>query len=206
MGFLDDIFSAPRTTIGEVDGSPIVLDAAVRQVHSVEGAVSDHPVESGVDIVDHYRVLPRAVEIEGAISNSPLEALIPGATLVKSAIGLIQGDEEPALNAWAELNRFYDEAVVVEIVTSLQTYPNMVLTSLQVTRDASRSNGLFFTATAREGLFVDTVEGAAVAIPSTTQGQATKSAGKATNTTANASEDAGSSALLKSFQSFGLML
>ena len=137
--------------------------------------------------------------MEGVITNSPLTTGFPGASLVNSAIGLIEGDVDPSSNAWNELNRFFDEAVVVTINTSLTVYENMVLTSLDVTRDSSTTNGLFFTASAREILFVDTQEGAAIALPKTTTGQATKSAGKATNTAANGAQSNKASLLFKAF-------
>ncbi len=200
MAFLDDILGgASRLSIGESGGDPIVVDASVAETHSVAGEVSDHPVESGVDIVDHYRVLPRALQIEAIITNSPLTTGLPGASLINSAIGLIEGDTDPSSNAWEELQRFFDEAVVVTITTSLREYPNMVLTTLDVTRNSGTTNGLHFTTTAREIKFVDTEEGAAITLPKTTTGQATKSAGKATNTDANAAQSDKSSILFKTF-------
>lgn len=198
MAFIDDILGgASRASFGESGGDPIVLDASVSETHSVQGEVSDHPVESGVDIVDHYRVLPRALQIEGVVTDSPLTTGFPGASLVNSALGLINGDVNPSANAWNEFQRFFDEAVVLTINTSLKVYNNMVLTALDVTRNSGTTGGLFFTASAREILFVDTEEGAALALPTITTGQATKSAGKATNTTANAAQSNKASLLFK---------
>lgn len=206
MAFIDSILGGAKVTrIGETGGDPIALDCSVRENHSVSGEVSDHPVETGVDIVDHYRVLPRQVEITGVITNSPLSVEFPGASLINSAIGLINGDEDPSTNAWQEFNRFFDESVVLTIETSLKEYPNMVLTSLGVTRDVSTSNGLNFVAGAREVRFVDTEEGTALALPKEATGQAVKSAGKATNSTANDAQSKQSSALLKTFQKLGIL-
>ena len=196
MAFPDDILGgASRASIGEIGGDPIVLDASVSETHSVSGEVSDHPVETGVDIVDHYRVLPRGLQLEGVVTNSPLTVQYPGASLINSAIGLINGDVDPSANAWKELQRFFDKAVVLDISTSLENYTNMVLTSLDVTRNSGTTNGLFFTLTAREIKFVDTAEGAAITLPVVTVGQAKKSAGKATNTTATAPQATQTSAL-----------
>lgn len=206
MAFLDDILGgAQRLSIGEPDGDPIVVDASVREVHSVTGQVSDHPVEKGIDIVDNYRVLPRGIEIEGIVTNTPIVSGLPGASLVNSVVGLVQGDTDPASNAWNELQRFLDDAVVVTIVTSLRTYENMVITDLSVTRNVSQAQGLFFVATAREIRFVDTELGEAIALPTTPVGQKAKSAGKKTNAAANTAQGAQSSALLKTFQGFGVL-
>lgn len=206
MAFLDDILGgAQRLSIGEDGGDPIVVDASVREVHNVSGQVSDHPVEKGIDIVDHYRVLPRGIEIEGIVTNTPIVSGLPGATLVNSVIGLVQGDTDPASNAWNELNRFFDESIVLVIVTSLKQYDNMVLTDLTVTRNAQQAQGIFFTATAREVRFVDTELGEAIELPSTPVGQKAKSAGKKTNKAANTAQGTQSSTLLKSFQGLGIL-
>lgn len=201
MAFLDDILggSAERVSIGEAGGDPIVVDASVSENHSVTGEVSEHPVESGIDIVDHYRVLPRQIELEAIVTNTPIATGLPGSTLINSVIGLVNGDSDPSSNAWNELNRFFDEAVVLDIATSLKKYENMVLTDLQVVRNSATAQGLHFTASAREVRFVDTQFGAVLPDPVSALGQATKSTGKKTNEDANAKQSKQSSALYKVF-------
>jgi hypothetical protein len=208
MGIISDVASNifggfKRVSFGEVDGDPITLDASVREVHSVKGMVSDHPVETGVDVVDHYRVLPREVAIDGIVTDTPIVSGLPGATLVNSAIGFVSslgGADSPSINAWKEFQRFFDEAVVIEIKTSLEqeNYSSMVLTSLDVTRDTDTGQVLAFSAAAREIRFVET-EGGAAADPLGALGQAATSAGKKTNSAANASQASSSSALFKIF-------
>ena len=206
MGFLGDILGgAERVSIGEDGGDPLVLDASVREVHSVTGEVSEHPVETGIDIVDHYRVLPRKIQIEGVITDTPISTGLPGATLVNSVIGLVNGSEDPSANAWLELQRFFNDAVVVTIHTSLHDYTNMVLTDLSVTRNTSTAQGLHFTVSAREVRFVDTSFAAIAPDPSTVLGQASKSVGKQTNAAANSTQGPQSSALLKGLQAAGLL-
>lgn len=207
MAFLDDVIGltgSQLASIGEDGGDAIALDASVREVHNVAGHITEHPVESGVDIVDHYRVLPRRLEIEGVISNTPIKSSFPGEALINSVVGLIEGDTDPVSNAWSELQRFFDEAVVVTITTSLKVYGSMVLTDLSVTRTAGQGQSLHFNASAQEVRFVDTQSGAAIEIPKSPLGQKTKSAGKKTNTTP-AQQGQKSSTLLKSFQGLGLL-
>lgn len=207
MAFLDDITGgADRVAIGEPGGDPIIVDASVRETHSVSGQISDHPVESGIDIVDHYRVLPRKVQIEGVITDTPIATGFPGTTLINSAAGLINGDEKPSVNAWLELQRFFDKAVVVNIRTSLRLYENMVLTDLSVTRDTKTAQGLHFTVSGREVRFVDTEFGAILPPdPVSTSGQKEKARGKQTNTNANAEQATQSSAALKLLQGIGVL-
>ena len=201
MPLLDDIQGGfSRASIGETGLDPIVLDASVSETHSKAGELSDHPVETGVDISDHYRALPDGLQITGVVSNSPIAAGIPGESLLNSVVGLVNGDEDPSANAWQEFNRFFDDAVMLTITTSLKEYQNMVLTSLDVTRDVSTTNGLFFAMSAREVRFASTEEGEALTLPTITNGQKAKSAGKAPNSDANSADAVQSSAAVKIFQ------
>lgn len=50
----------------------ISLDASVNEVHRLSAIVTDHPVESGVNISDHVRPDLDRIEIEGVISNTPI--------------------------------------------------------------------------------------------------------------------------------------
>ncbi len=203
MAFVEDLIGhAARVSVGESGGDPIVVDCSVRETHSIDGQVSDHPVETGIDIVDHYRVLPRKVQLEAIISDTPLTTGFPGATLVNSVIGLVEGDKSPSLNAWEEFQRFFDEAVVVDVNTSLKKYTNMVLTSFAVTRDAATGQVLAFTLAAREIRFVSTAFGEAIELPSKSLGglgDKEKSAGKRTNDGANGAQKKKASTLFQTF-------
>lgn len=49
------------------------IDVTVREVHQVPAEVTRAPVEEGTDISDHVRLLPRTLQIEGVVSNHPIE-------------------------------------------------------------------------------------------------------------------------------------
>lgn len=51
----------------------IWLDVSVHESHDAEAEVSEHPVELGTAIADHIRPLPRTIEIEGLVTNHPIE-------------------------------------------------------------------------------------------------------------------------------------
>ncbi len=206
MAFLDDTpGSIRRVTIGAKDGDAIMLDASLREDHGPEGDFSDHPVEAGADIVDHFRVRPEQVRIEGVISDSPIVQGIPGPTLVNSVSSLLDGDTRPSLNAWSEFRRFFANVELVTIATSLHRYENMAIVSLKVVRDAKRAHSLYFTIAAREVRFARTSTGVAVEVPKEPEGQKTKSVGKVTNKAANAGESKKTSAAVKVFQGLGVI-
>src|SRR5262249_37783249 len=81
-----------------------------------------------------------------------------------------------AEEALTTLRRMKDETILVEIVTSVRSYKNMILTDLSVPRDASTGDALQFTATFKEIRIVETKQRKIVtAKPS---GQKKKSVGK----------------------------
>lgn len=180
--------------------SAIQLDAGIRELHAIEGAVSDHPVEEGIDVVDNYRVLPRAIEIEGIVSDTPLTTGVPFGTTINAVGAALAGDEKPSITAFENLNKFFNESVVVDITTSLDRYKSMVITSLMVDRDKDNANWLHFVLNAREIRFVTTESNSAFGIAKISQG--TGEAGKRVPKVANAAEEAKSKSLLAKLLSF----
>lgn len=51
----------------------IWIDVSIREQHDYAAEVSEHPVERGSAIADHVRPLPRTIEIEGLVTNHPIE-------------------------------------------------------------------------------------------------------------------------------------
>jgi hypothetical protein len=59
---------AANLTIGTV-----WIDVSISERHSLSAEVTTHPVERGTDIVDHIRPMPREIQIEGFVTNHPIE-------------------------------------------------------------------------------------------------------------------------------------
>src|SRR4051812_43565615 len=59
---------AANLTIGT-----IWVDVSISEKHSLSAAVTEHPVESGSNITDHVRPEPRVIQIEGLVTNHPVE-------------------------------------------------------------------------------------------------------------------------------------
>ncbi len=163
-----------------IGNDAIQLDCGIRELHELEGSISSHPVETGVDIVDNYRVQPRRVEIEGVITDQPIISGIPFGTTINAVGSLISGDTRPSLTAWAAFKTFFAEGVVVDITTSLDTYVSMGLSNLIVTRDALNFHWLRFTCNAEEIRFVSTETTSAfgIAAAAVPTGQATQKPGR----------------------------
>lgn len=67
MAVVDILFREP-------DGQllPLVLDAAVEEQHRANAQVTQHEVEEGVNIADHYRAERRVLTLDVRISDTPI--------------------------------------------------------------------------------------------------------------------------------------
>jgi hypothetical protein len=130
------------TTVGAVAG--VTIDATISEEHSSEADVTEHPVEQGSAITDHIRAKPRRLTLNGVISDTPLTAL-----------NFDPGTTDRPVQAWQELKRIQEQAELVDVVTSLESYYNMALESLSCTRDAQKGQALHFTASLREVIKAD---------------------------------------------------
>jgi hypothetical protein len=63
-----DIFFDQRPKLGHVQ-----VDLTTSETHSLTGELSDSPVEFGLDLSDHYRVMPELVQVEFLVSATPDE-------------------------------------------------------------------------------------------------------------------------------------
>jgi hypothetical protein len=118
------------------------FDASIVETFTKNAEVTDHPVESGADVTDHIRRLPREIEIRGWVSDNPI-VLFPSAEF-----GL--PPRSRAQDAYAELCRIMDEGQLVKVVTSLTELENMALTSINVSRDKDTGQILDATIGLRE--------------------------------------------------------
>lgn len=77
----------------------IWIDVSVREVHGSSAELSKFPVEDGADITDHVRLLPKQIEIEGIVSNQPIEmpgSHMDGVTASEAGFALDIATAEPS--------------------------------------------------------------------------------------------------------------
>jgi len=162
---------------GQLTIGDLTCDASVSEVHNTEADVTEHPVETGSDISEHYRKRPRMVSIDGIVTATPLETSFPGATAVSAVKSAISGDD-PVASARDLLNSYFDDAKLITIATSFNTYDNVALLSLKVTRGSRTGQAMHFSCTAKQLRIVDTRNASALAIPGTAGEAATTTAAK----------------------------
>ena len=103
-------------------------------------------MERGSDITDHDRNMPITLELEGIVSDRPF--------------GTLRTDREfdghkGSLLAFERLTEIRDDKEPVIIETSLDTYPNMMMMSLTVPRDAGTGESFRFSASFKQVTFID---------------------------------------------------
>lgn len=175
MAFFDTA-NRSRCVIGDVQ-----CDAEIRTVHGKEGQLTEHAVESGAPVTDHYRVRPDEVEIDAIVSDSPLNNIpIPGwGTVTSIGAALAGGDQTPSQTARDALEAYFDNAEIITIETRRRTYEQMVLTSLSYADEVANGNVLRFTVRARRIRLTDTATGVAIELPASPTHAKKKKAGAA---------------------------
>jgi hypothetical protein len=117
----------------------VELDATVSEMHVSEAEVTDLPVEAGTTISDHMRLRPKEIQVEGIITNAPVEFFASFREL-----------SDRAERAYQRLLDFQTKAERLEITTTLRSYKNMILTRVAVPRDKQRGNAVFVQLALRE--------------------------------------------------------
>lgn len=120
----------------------IELDASIEETHVSENEVTKFPVEQGVDITDHVRKQPDRVTITGIVTDTPILSLAPTRTTNLSTAR--------SIDAYGKALYMLAEAQLISVVTSLNTYSNMVIESLEVPRDSKRGHAVEMTLSLRE--------------------------------------------------------
>lgn len=140
-----------------IDGIP--MDLAEKEDHKLESAITDHPVESGVNITDHIRPVPRELTLTGVVvSNTPIGAIAQDPSR--------QGKNDFAGNTFRFLEDLWAHPRTVTVVTGLKKYESMGLKLLQVPREAKNAGGLVFSATFKQ-VVVKNNRRATVLLPAT---------------------------------------
>ena len=116
----------------------IDIDVSLSESHSYETDVTKNPVEEGAPICDNIINKSPKINIKGLCSPIKMEYL--GGMTSMSAKSFIQ-------NKWQKLLKLRDSKETLILYTGLDTYPDMIMTSLSTTRDISNANHLEFTAT-----------------------------------------------------------
>jgi hypothetical protein len=115
----------------------IELDASVEELHQSRARVTKHPVEEGADVGDHVVPEPDGLRITGLVSNHPIDVF-------DFETGTQDGRAE---TAYGQLLYLMNEKQPITVVTTLNTYDDMIIESVEVPRNARLGNTVRFSAT-----------------------------------------------------------
>jgi hypothetical protein len=114
--------------------------------------LTEHPVESGFDITDARIERPIGVTLECILTDTDLSARAVGTAALNDTLGY---------DSWKDKrDRLYeirDSSEVLDVVTPLDRYESMTITSLRVDQTPGTASALFFRVDLREVRFVSSI-------------------------------------------------
>ncbi|MDD5034859.1 MAG: hypothetical protein PHE55_08890 [Methylococcaceae bacterium] len=183
------IFGIQKAQVGIV-----MFDATLNETHSDTAEVTEHPVEFGADVSDNIRMMPATLELEGIVSSTPIVFLAsitaPSPLENKLQLYPTRSYDRPG-DAYDELRRaMREDGGGITVSTTLRTYENMAITSLEANRDAENGNVLHVSISLREVKKVSPLQYGLDMSPAVPQNPAQKAADNAGNLAAQQAEDA----------------
>ncbi len=138
------LFTEKGVIVGELS-----IDAVIEEIHTLSAKATEHPIEDGCNIADHIEHQPRALSLEGIISNTPLSLI--GVPLFQSASNFFRGiTNNQAESTFRALESMIEGNKTVTILTALNSYTDMVIENIIVNRNASSAECLRFSCTAKQ--------------------------------------------------------
>lgn len=162
LRFFKSSVGALQNDAGQLPPAYLSLDATPRETHTYANEMSSYPIEDGATITDFIRRVPEGLSIDGFITNAPVPYLEINQDPLSSGTQSANIDRvRPAFEMLLQLAGYKigelgkgvvipSEALLVDIVTGLRAYTNMVLIKLDVPRDATTGDALRFTAEFRK--------------------------------------------------------
>lgn len=146
------ITSGTNSRIGDV-----VIDASINEVIQYSSSITEHPIEDKTALSDHIFKQPLTVKIEGHITDTPIKimglfetplqknSLSSLISNIKTALPFHETDK-PSQQAYLALKALYTDRCLISVVTKLETFSDMAISSLNFTNDTDTGGRLSFAA------------------------------------------------------------
>lgn len=122
---------------------PVPIDVILEETHRSELEITRNPIEFGADVTDHAYVQPKRLSMRGAVASQP------------GSPGVLFGlPGTRAAGAWQQLLLLQSLREPFSVVTGLKVYSNMLIESLEATRDPEKAFILDFRAELIEVIIV----------------------------------------------------
>lgn len=109
---------------------PVAVDVVITEDHTAEIEITGNPIETGAEVNDHAYIMPKLLTLEVGARN--------------------------AAATYGQLVKFQETRQPFTIVTGLSVYRNMLIKSINATRDVEFSRILKCTVDLQEIIIVDT--------------------------------------------------
>lgn len=135
-------YRADGWSVGEIS-----LDLILTEGHSLNAAVTQHPVQDGSTISDHITILPRSGTMRVLISNFSLSTAegdekAGWQEIYEQGEAAQKNLPNRAADAWEKLKDLVKKRELVKAVTSLEVYEDVALTRVETTRDGETGDAL----------------------------------------------------------------
>src|SRR5690554_5200225 len=164
----------------EAQDTAITFDVTPSETHEQSAQISNHPVETGVDVTDHVRALPFTLNVNARLTATPM--------------GEAEQEPDRLRKKHEELLALVQAGTVFRMVTGLKAYEDMVVSTYKAGRSAALGQSLDCTIALQQIRRVQAVE---VEIPARIlapvvrpSGQSERDKGEQTGTQPDEVEDA----------------
>ncbi len=115
----------------------LIFDASFREAHAVENEITDEPVADSSEVTTFVITRPRQLVITVGVSSHP-DKIIP------------QGSRTRHIDAWHALKGLSDRHEIAVFVTTLETYPRMLIQRVGTLRTKESGESLMFEVIAKQ--------------------------------------------------------
>lgn len=138
----------------------IPLDARVGSTYRFSSEITQFPVESGATITDHAHLRPDEIQLEGMVSDTPVNEL-------PTYLGL-RGDRElktaglRSQTAFDALFTVWRDRLPLTVVTEYMVFEDMLIESFEIPKSPDRGEAIWFNMSLRK---IITVKSLTAALP-----------------------------------------
>jgi len=130
----------------EIDSLSGVVDLYPEENHNLPVTKTKYPVEDGSTRSDNFVVEDEQLVLRGLVSN--LQPIFAGIVNIT--------DKSRSKEAWGRLRALKNSGDIVDVVTLLGLYENMMVTNVDATISADTGQALFFVITLNQQQFAET--------------------------------------------------
>jgi len=131
--------------IGEKSIGGFVIDAFLVETYNFANRLTNLTVEEGDNISDHVVEEPDTIDIEAFIGQTKFETNSETPDTDLSKVEIPDNPKSRIQQAYHELLRMKRERQPVDVVTGLDTFTDMIITSLNISRDVETGSDLPFS-------------------------------------------------------------